>query len=243
MRLQISRDKYIDIEIYRKKIKNINLRIYPNGSVKVSAPYSAKNKDIERFLKQKADWIYSNIEKLEKRRASNFIDTNNIRITGKTREVKILSDNTNRISYNDDTFFIHLKENTSALFVFENWWRKNAKRYFEDKVNAFMPLFEEYNIERPKINIRKMKSLWGSCTPKKKSIRFNYYLFAVPDRCIDYVVIHELAHLIYPNHGESFKAFLSKHMPDWKNRKEMLNGIPFIEEIIRFETMLKNIEM
>ena len=66
--------------------------------------------------------------------------------------------------------------------------------------------------EKPTIKVRKMKTLWGSCTSSQRTIRFNYYLMCASEEAIEYVVLHELAHLIYPNHGAEFKAFLTKNI-------------------------------
>lgn len=87
---------------------------------------------------------------------------------------------------------------------------------------------EKYGIEKPEILIRTMRARWGSCTPEKKSILLNSELIKAPKFCIDYVVLHELIHFKYRNHDNDFYDFMTSLMPDWKQRKEILD-----EEVVR----------
>ena len=79
------------------------------------------------------------------------------------------------------------------------------------------------DINKPDYNIRKMKTLWGSCNTQKIHLTFNYYLYQAQPRLIEYVVLHELIHLIHRNHSRDFYAILSLYMPDWKERKRYLD--------------------
>lgn len=85
------------------------------------------------------------------------------------------------------------------------------------------PIVEKYGVEMPKVSVRKMKTLWGSCSVAHQAVTFNFYLIKARMPYIDYVVLHELVHFLYPNHSKHFYAFLSNHMPDWKERKFVLD--------------------
>ena len=84
-------------------------------------------------------------------------------------------------------------------------------------------LIEKYGIPMPKISVRKMKTLWGSCSVNRGAVTLNFYLIKARMPYIDYVVLHELTHFLYPNHSKQFYMFLSNYMPDWKERKKVLD--------------------
>ncbi len=90
-------------------------------------------------------------------------------------------------------------------------------------MDKLFPIIEKYKLSKPKITLRKMKTLWGSCSPDRGIITFNQYLTKAKPACIEYVVLHELVHFLYPNHSKQFYNFLSSHMPDWKDRKQILD--------------------
>ena len=106
---------------------------------------------------------------------------------------------------------------------FETWWRKESLNFLEKRVDEWYLIIKKYGKPLPKIQLRKMKTLWGSCSVNREVVTFNQYLIKAKPACIDYVVLHELVHFIYPNHSKRFYDFLSIHMPDWKARKKVLD--------------------
>ena len=90
-------------------------------------------------------------------------------------------------------------------------------------MEQWYPIIEKYGIPTPKVYIRKMATMWGSCSIKRGAVVFNLCLLKAKIACIDYVVLHELTHFLYPNHSKQFYYFLSNYMPDWKDRKKILD--------------------
>ena len=126
--------------------------------------------------------------------------------------------------------FIYLKVKDVLDFsrkerVMKKWFAKMQQEVFGQICEEIYPLFEPYNIEYPVIKIRTMKSRWGSCQPTKGIITLNAKMIAAPREAIEYVVLHEFAHFIHPNHSKDFYSFVERMMPDWKQRRAMLNGI------------------
>ena len=107
--------------------------------------------------------------------------------------------------------------------MFEAWWRRQAKEILQERVHVWYPIVEKYGVAMPELSIRKMKTLWGSCSIARHVITFNFYLIKARMPYIDYVALHELVHFLYPNHSKQFYAFLSNYMPDWKERKLVLD--------------------
>ena len=120
-----------------------------------------------------------------------------------------------------------LKDVTDEEFaqkLFLKWWKQAAEDVFQNELDTlYEKIFKKYQVAKPDIYVRKMKTLWGSCTPSKAKVTFNNYLLKANLRCIQYVVLHELTHLIYPNHSKQFYDFLTIHMPDWQERKKQLD--------------------
>ena len=124
----------------------------------------------------------------------------------------------------DKLFKKHIINDQEKLMQqFEKWWRKEALIYLDERVEALYPIIRKYNKALPKVYLKKMKTLWGSCSVDREVVTFNQYLIKAKPACIDYVVLHELIHFIYPNHSKQFYDFLSIHMPDWRERKTVLD--------------------
>lgn len=185
----------IPISFTRKKIRNINLRIIePNGEVKVSAPYSISMRRVEKFICDRKDWIMASQQKVIERSKN------------KSKFQAQLFDQCN--SEKD------IKEKKKWL---EQELLQQAQPYFEKwkKITGLTP---------EKIVIRWPKTLWGSCDKQNKKIMLNGQLVAMDKKYLDYVVLHELTHLKYSNHGENFKNFMTRYMPNWKELRRELNG-------------------
>ena len=118
----------------------------------------------------------------------------------------------------------NVQDDALAQRVFDKWWRTTAINTFQKTTDKlYDSIFKKYDVIKPAVSIKKMKTLWGSCTPTKNKITLNEYLLKADIRCIQYVVLHELTHLLYPNHSSGFYDFLTVQMPDWKERKKRLD--------------------
>jgi predicted metal-dependent hydrolase len=105
----------------------------------------------------------------------------------------------------------------------EKWIRGESKIVYGKIVDKLFPIIEKYGYERPGIHIRKMRTRWGSSNKEKGRITLNFYLYKALPPCIEYIVLHELVHCLYPKHNKEFYNFLSIYMPDWKERKRILD--------------------
>lgn len=94
---------------------------------------------------------------------------------------------------------------------------------FKEVLSEIYPVFQKYGVTVPTLRIRNMETRWGSCLAKKGIITLNKRLLEAPRNCIEYVVMHELCHFVHPNHSKQFYSFLAMLMPDWKERKTVLD--------------------
>ena len=116
-----------------------------------------------------------------------------------------------------DPFDTGLKRN-----VFRKWFRDLCRETLTELCKAAYPKFSKYGVDFPEIKFRNMVSRWGSCMPRGKSVTFNYALATVPVSCIEYVVAHEFNHFLHPDHSPDFYRQLTVFMPDWRERKVLL---------------------
>ena len=142
--------------------------------------------------------------------------------------MKIVADNKNNIVINNKYIEIHVKdkyiENKKYIKrVYEKWLKEYALKTFEKLVLKYQETLKKYDIKIPKIEIRQMKSRWGSCIPSNNKVIFNLNLIKTPMCCIEYVVLHELSHFKHQNHSKNFYNFITIFMPDWKERKKILD--------------------
>ena len=221
----------VKVCVIRKDIKNVHLRVYRDLTVKLSVPLAVKDEWVENFLSSRKDWI---VEKLEVYRSTDGYNNlpelrsgSSTQMLGKDmRIIKVKADK-NAVEQDEKKIFVYLKDDkdeTSLSRSFGAWWREQAAEIFVEQADLlYNSVFRKYGIQKPEIVIKKMKTLWGSCTKSRNKITLNEYLLKADILCIQYVILHEMTHLLYPNHGASFYNFLTVHMPDWKERKKQLD--------------------
>lgn len=221
----------VEIDIVRKQIKNIHLKVFRDLTVKLSVPEKVPDEWIANFIQDKAFWIDKQLLKYKQSSGYNNLSSisngSSIQLLGKDFRVfkTVAPQNTIEIDEKNLTIYlINPDDDNKANTLFNQFWRDKAKSVFQDEMdNLFVSVFKKYNIKKPNITIKKMKTLWGSCTKAKNKITLNEYLLKADIRCIQYVVLHELTHLLYTYHNADFYNFLTVQMPDWKERKKQLD--------------------
>ncbi len=212
----------------RKKVKNINLRIRSDGSVHISAAPRVPIDQIEKFLQKNAAFILHAIDEMEKRRKQmpflTLQDGDTIYLAGKAYVLDVRLGLHNTIRRNGNTVYMEVIENTPAIRqqLYHTLLQQEGKRLFPGSAIRMVSKLSDYPIEMPSLRQRIMRSRWGSCMPYKGIITMNTYLAIMPERIIDHVMLHELCHLIHPNHSRHFYNVMTMIMPDWKERKAML---------------------
>ncbi len=219
--------KYI---IERKEIKKVRLKVFPDGIIKLSVPPGVPDEWINNYLNKKKDWIEKSLQYYQATRGKE-IETSiksgvSTRILGRQKRITVKEGPIYKIEPKEE--YIHIEspawENQLNLHrQFARWWQKQSRCYFLDVIDRLYPIIEKHGLEKPSLHVRKMKTLWGSSSKKHSKINLNYYLYKAPPHCIDYVVLHELAHFLYPRHTQDFYDFLTVHMPDWQERKRILD--------------------
>ena len=222
----------VSVQIIRKNIKNVHLKVFRNLDVVLSVPMTVHSDWMDSFLNNHIEWIDDQITKYKK--SSGYNNLSSIRSGSSTqllgKDVRIYKEASliDQVELDEKKIFIFLRDisdEEQAQKLFDQWWRNTASDIFQSETEKlYQKIFKKYGLNQPKILVRKMKTLWGSCTPSKDKITLNEYLLKADIRCIQYVILHELTHLIYSNHSKDFYSFLTIHMPDWKERKKQLDN-------------------
>ena len=221
----------IKVQVLRKKIKNVHLKVFRTLNVVLSVPEQVPNDWIHSFLSDRIKWIDNQITKYKKssgfNNLSEFRNGSSTQFLGKDVRVFRELSLTNHVEIDEKRICLFVTDITDedlVRSVMNKWWRRTAELIYQQEINhCYDMIFRKYNIDKPVLLIKKMKTLWGSCTPGKSKITMNEYLLKADLRCIQYVVLHEMTHLLYPNHNSEFYNFMTIHMPDWMERKKQLD--------------------
>ncbi len=199
----------IEIEVLRKRVKYLRLRVLPDASVKLSVPWHTSFSHAEAFVAKNSLWLESAIKRAKARNESkDNSNLNEISYLG-FKFVLIIDSNLNCVKVEKQKIFAPSKEALDEFMVVR------AKKILGEYLLELAPLVPR---EIKRISFKKMSSRWGSCNTKKAYINLNLNLIKKRQEFARYVVLHELAHLLYPHHQKSFYDFIAKHMPDYKER-------------------------
>lgn len=217
----------------KKKIRNINIRIKTNGDVYLSCPIKMRIDDAEKFLIKKYDWIIKNQNKIKNyySEKESYIFKNNGKIyfLGNLYILNIFSNKSNSVQISNGYMNIYIKEKyfNDLDYIkryYEKWLKEEAYKLYDILVTKYQEMMKVDVKNHPQIEVKKLKTRWGSCMPSRNKVTFNLSLIKTPMECIEYVVVHELAHFKYQNHSKNFYNLVEKYIPDWKNRRKLLNN-------------------
>ncbi|MCE7053899.1 M48 family metallopeptidase [Algoriphagus sp. AGSA1] len=215
----------IDYELTFQDRKTLGIKVYPDCRVKVIAPIETSKENLKAKLREKAPWIIKQqLEFLSYHPltpARKYINGETHLYLGRQYKLRIENADTNEVKLFRGRLLVYKHKKSSTQRLLSEWYREKATVHFEETLKKILPLFARHNIHRPELEIRHMSTRWGSCTPKGKVI-LNPELIKAPKGSIEYVIIHELCHLIHHNHTRAFYALQETIMPDWKKWKERL---------------------
>lgn len=223
----------IEYLLIRKAVKNLNMRIKPDGQIKVSANSFVPVKYIDDFVRSHEDVIGKTLDKYARIRANTlqplkYVSGEKIRILGE--ELHLLLEKAKVEGVDQFGQFLILRVKDTENFVkkekvMKKWLKRRQEEVFKEICQEIFPLVKPYGVNYPLVKIRDMKSRWGSCQPQRGIVTLNGKMIAAPKEAIEYVVLHEFVHFLHPNHSKEFYGMVASLMPDWKERKMLLQDI------------------
>lgn len=222
----------IKIDVIKKNIKNIHLAVYPpDARVRISAPYSYDDETIKLFAISKWSWIKDNIDVIKRQiriPPKEYISGESHYLFGKRYMLKVIESRKSSLTIEGvNKILMTVRKNAtkdSKKKLMEDWYRGELSR----KLNILIPRWEEKTgLTINSWQIKKMKTRWGSCNIKNKTILLNLELAKRQIKEIEYVILHELSHLVEKTHNKNFVSNVEKYMPNWKLYRKELNSFTF----------------
>ena len=215
----------IEVTVIRKNIKNMYIRVIPpDGEVKISAPHHISDEEIAEFVKSKMDWITEKKEKIANNEyipKLKYVNGEKHYLWGKKYTLQLIANNIKSPFVKGDVIYLPVSKRSkikSRQKTLDDFYRKEL---CEEITKIYDKCIDNVGKKPSEIKIRKMKN-WGNCK-QNKVITLNLNLTKKPKICLEYVLIHELCHLIEFNHGKNFKKLMDKHCPNWREIKKELN--------------------
>ncbi len=208
--------------------KTLGITVTPTGEVVVRAPAGATVEDIEIKLRRRAAWIMKQqqyfltfqpraTEKLYVSGESHFY-------LGRQYKLRVVEGPKNDVHFTGRELLLTKRPKGDAGTILNDWYRRQAKAIFATLAEPLIQRFQKYNVAPAGIYLQSMPTRWGSCTPRGKII-LNPELVKAPKGCIEYVIVHELCHLVHAGHTAAFFKLQALEMPDWEKQKGRLERL------------------
>lgn len=225
----------ITIDVVLKDIKNVHLSVNPpTGRVRIAAPLRTSQDAIRLFAISKLSWIRKQQRKLrdqEREAPREYVDRESHYLWGKRYLLKVVEvEAAPSVELRHSRVMLRIRPGTDEdgrRTIMELWYREQLKAAVPPLVSKWEQLMR-VRVER--FFVQRMKTKWGSCSPATRSIRLNTDLAKKPRECLEYLVVHEMVHLLEPTHNERFVSLMERFYPRWRFHRERLNELPVRHE-------------
>ena len=231
---QITRDHIqygatiIDYDIEFAQRKTLSICVNPDSSVCLRAPIDATLEQIQQKVHKRASWILKQKRFFESFGTSTtkrqYISGESHLYLGRQYMLRVKESNVNAVHYQNNIIEIECRHKKDAGILLQTWYRQRANVKFQEYAQPIIEQFSIYGVKPQSLSVKKMDKRWGYCTIDGH-ITLNPRLICAPRCCIEYVITHELCHLIYRSHNKEFYALLTKEMPHWEKWKNKLERI------------------
>lgn len=221
----------IAVEVVLKDIKNVHLSVHPpTGRVRISAPSRMGLDTIRVFAISKLAWIKQQQKKLraqDRETAREYLNRESHYVWGKRYLLSVVErDQGPVVTLEPSRMILTVRPGTNEAAkeaAVAHWYREQIKTTAPELIAKWAP---KMGVRVERLFVRKMKTRWGSCNSRTRTVRLNTDLAKKPPHCLEYVVVHELVHLLERGHGDRFKALMDQYLPHWKQYRKLLNAEP-----------------
>lgn len=226
----------VPVEVTHKAIKNLHLSVVPpDGTVRISAPHGMSRDHVRTYAIGKLAWIRRQQARFAAQQRESprlVVERESHHVWGQRlllhiEEVKAAP----RVEVHPHRLVLYLRPQTSLekrRTILAAWYRSELRREALGLIDKWQTRLD---VQVHKLFVQAMTRQWGSCNPTTRNIRLNTLLAQHPKACLDYVVFHELAHLRVANHGKAFHNLLDQHLPDWPERRRLLNALSLPQRV------------
>ena len=224
-------EKVITFDLEFRQRKTLEISVFPDLSVRVKAPVERNIDEVLAKVRKRASWIleqkYFFSLFLPNFPPRKYISGETHFYLGKQYRLKVNKSDEEDVLLRRgilQVFTDNRNISSRIKFLLEDWYKNRAQVKFVERLDICYDKVRKYGFAKPKLQIRNMAKRWGSCSPTGKMI-LNTHLIKASSYCIDYVIMHELCHLIHQNHSRAFYRLLTRILPDWETRKKRLDRI------------------
>jgi len=225
----------IKIDVYYKEIKNIHLSVHPPaGRVRIASPLKFPLDTLRVFAISKLSWIRKQqlkIRSQEREALREYLTRETHYYLGKRYLLNIIVIRTKpKVLLKHSTIDLFVKEKSTILqrkTLLEKWYRERLKELIPGYIKSWEKIL---GVKVNEFGIKKMRTRWGTCNTRSGRIWINLELAKKPSECLEYIIVHEMIHLLERTHNKKFVALMNRHLPKWKDYKKELNGFPLIHQ-------------
>lgn len=225
----------IEADVVLKAIKNVHLSVHPpHGRVRIAAPKRMQMDTIRVFAISKLDWIKQQQEKLreqERETPREYLERESHYVWGKRYLLSVVErDQPPAVQLTPSKMVLQIRPGTpepKRQSIVEHWYRDQLKQAAPALIAKWQPIL---GVQVAQFQVRRMRTRWGSCNPRTASILLNTDLAKKPPECLEYIVVHEMVHLLEPTHNARFIALMDRNLPSWQHDRQTLNRLPVRHE-------------
>ncbi|MDD3483112.1 M48 family metallopeptidase [Azovibrio restrictus] len=222
-------------EVVRKAIKHVHLSVYPpDGRVRIAAPAGMELETIRLFAIAKLAWIKRQQRKIlaqERETPREFLDRESHYVWGKRYLLKVVEkEAAPAVELGHNSLLLQVRPGCDAARrqeILDAWYREQIRQAVPALLEKWQPLI---GVRAGKVFVQRMRTRWGSCNPAAGHIRLNTDLAKKPPECLEYIVVHELTHLLEPTHNARFASLMEGFLPHWRLVRDALNRLPVRHE-------------
>jgi len=225
----------IPVDVVRKDIKNVHLSVHPpTGRVSIAAPSRMSLETVRVFALSKLSWIKKQQRTMlqqDRETPREYLDRESHYAWGKRYLLRVVEQEASpRIELKHARMQLHVRPGSSPdkmRAVMEAWYRDQLRQAIPPLIAKWEPIM---GVKVARFFVQRMKTQWGSCSVSNNAIRLNTELAKKPPECLEYIVVHEMAHLLVPSHDAQFIALMDRIMPRWSFYRDVLNRLPVQHE-------------
>ena len=220
----------IAVDVVFKDIKNVHLSVNPpRGAVRIAAPVRMSLDTVRVFAVSKLGWIkqqQSKFQDQERETPREYLDRESHYVWGKRYLLKVIEDEAPSVELQHNLMILRMRpgsDKATSQSVLNAWYRKQIKAAVPSLISKWEPILD---VKVRRVYVQRMKTKWGSCNVASCNIRLNTELAKKPSGCLEYIVVHEMTHLLEPTHNTRFISLMDSFMPSWQFQRDLLNKLP-----------------